>query len=88
MNRPMNLIECECWDVGERLKLPEKFKGLIFFNPLFICKPNKGVGVYYNFTDPKQRFEPVINFLSKNLKWLKSSTTHPRMILKEVIENE
>ena len=71
MTRPQNLIDCECWDIGERLKLPEKFKNLLFFDPLFIYNPGKAVTIYYNFTDPKQNLEPLLDFLSKNISWLK-----------------
>lgn len=43
------------------------------------------------FDTSKLDISKIVGFnheLKKNLKWLKSSTTHPRMILKEVIENE
>ncbi|MFC1612888.1 PEP-utilizing enzyme [Patescibacteria group bacterium] len=71
MNRPLSLIDCECWDIGERIKLPKKFKNLLFFDPLFIYTPKKAVAVYYNFTDPKQNPQPLITYLQKKLSWLK-----------------
>ncbi|NLC31523.1 MAG: hypothetical protein GX765_05745 [Candidatus Moranbacteria bacterium] len=71
MTRPQNLIDCECWDEGERLMLPKKFKDLIFFDPLFIYVQNKAVTIYYNFTDPEQNLQPLIDFLEKNYSWIK-----------------
>jgi phosphohistidine swiveling domain-containing protein len=69
MNRPQNLIESECWDNGERLMLPKKFKDLLFFDPLFIYAPNKAVEIYYNFSDPRQNLQPLVGFLGKNVSW-------------------
>lgn len=71
MTRPLSLIDCECWDIGERIKLPEKFKNLLFFDPLFIYTPKKAVAVYYNFTDPKQNLQPLITYIENNLSWFK-----------------
>jgi len=71
MTRPLSLVDCECWDIGERIKLPEKFKNLLFFDPLFIYTPKKAVAVYYNFTDQKQSLQPLIDYLEDNLSWFK-----------------
>src|SRR3989339_800824 len=71
MTRSLSLVDCECWDIGERIKLPEKFKNLLFFDPLFIYTPKKAVAVYYNFTDPKQSLQPLIDYLEDNLSWFK-----------------
>jgi len=71
MTRPLSLIDCECWDIGERIKLPQKFNNLLFFDPLFIYTPKKAVAVYYNFTDPKQNLQPLIDYLEQNLSWFK-----------------
>ena len=71
MTRPLSLIDCECWDIGEIIKLPEKFKNLIFFDPLFVYTPKKAVAVYYNFSDPKQNLQPVIDYIEKNFDWFK-----------------
>jgi len=75
MTRPLSLIDCECWDIGERIKLPEKFKNLLFFDPLFVYKPGKAVTVYYNFTDPEQNPQPLLNYIEKNLSWFKREKT-------------
>jgi len=69
MTRPLDLAMCECWDAGERIMLPKKFKDLLYFDPLFIYKPGQAVTVYYNFSDPKQSLTGVIIFLEKNLPW-------------------
>lgn len=69
MVRPFDLIACECWDAGERLHLPRQFKGLLYFDPLFIYKPGQAVTIYYNFTDPKQDLLPLLQFLENNLAW-------------------
>lgn len=71
MTRSQNIIDSECWDLGERVMLPKKFKDLLFFDPLFIHEPEKAVAIYYNFTDPKQNFQSLIDFLEKNVAWLK-----------------
>ncbi|HED36750.1 MAG TPA: hypothetical protein ENI76_00665, partial [Ignavibacteria bacterium] len=71
MTRPLSLIDCECWDIGERIKLPEKFKGLLFFDPIFIYTPKKAVAIYYNLTDPKQNIQHLIDYLEKNLLWFR-----------------
>jgi len=67
MARPMDLIACDCWDRGERLALPRQFDNLIFFDPLFIYHPQKGISIYYNFSDPKQGLEPIFNYLENNI---------------------
>jgi len=71
MTRPLGLIDCECWDIGERIKLPEHFFNLLFFDPLFVYTPKKAVAVYYNFTDPNQNPQPLLSFLEKNLEWFR-----------------
>lgn len=70
MVRPLDLIACECWDRGERLMLPLKFKNLLYFDPLFVCKPQQAVAVYYNFTDKKQNASRLIKYLENNLPLL------------------
>lgn len=72
MTRPLGLVDCECWDIGERIMLPQAFKDLIFFDPLFISTPQKGVAIYYNFTDPKQNLQTLIDFLENHLTWLEN----------------
>ncbi len=69
--RPLSLLDCECWDIGERIKLPEKFNHLLFFDSLFIYTPKKGVSVYYNFTDLKQDPRLLLKYLEKNIAWFK-----------------
>jgi len=71
MTRPQNLINSECWDIGDRLMFPKKFKNFISFDPLLIYTLKKAVSIYYNFTDPKQNLQPLLNFLNDNLNWLK-----------------
>ena len=72
MTRPLSLVECECWDIGERVKMPQQFKNLLYFDPLFIYGPKKGVAVYYNFTDPDQSPQPLIAYLEKNNVWFEN----------------
>lgn len=55
--------------------LPKKFKGLVFFDPLFWYTPGKGVTVYYNFTDPKQSMEATLAYLEKNMAWFRDQKT-------------
>lgn len=69
MTRPLDLIGCECWDVGERIMLPKKFNDLLGFDPLFFYKPGRAVTVYYNFTDPNQDLRPLLAYLEKNIPW-------------------
>lgn len=67
----MSLVDCACWDIGERIELPKKYKGLVYFDPLFIYTPGKAVAVYYNFTDLAQSPERLIDYLEKHKDWFK-----------------
>lgn len=84
MTRPMNLIDCACWDVGERLELPQRFHDLLFFDPLFIHTPKKGVSVYYNFTDPKQDPTPLLNYLNTHFSEFLNMKDHFDRICQKV----
>lgn len=70
MNRSMFLMDCEIWDLGERLKLPAVSSGLLFFDPLFVYSPGKGITIYYNFTDIKQDPVPVAKYFNEHEKLL------------------
>ncbi len=72
MTRPLSLVDCELWDIGERLEMPKQFKGLLFFDPLFIYNSDRAVSVYYNFSDPKQNFQALIDFLENNIDWFQN----------------
>ncbi len=72
MTRPLSIANCELWDTGERLEMPKQFKNLLFFDPLFIYTPGKAVSIYYNFTDPKQNLQPLIDYLENNLEWFQN----------------
>lgn len=69
MTRPHDIINDEFWDIGERLILPKKYKNLLFFDPLFIYQPKKGDTVYFNLTDPRQKFDKLIDYLENNIDW-------------------
>jgi phosphohistidine swiveling domain-containing protein len=69
MTRPLSLVDCEEWDITERLLLPKKFNNLLFYSPLFIYTPGKSVEIYYDFTDPKQDPKELSLYLEKNLSW-------------------
>ncbi len=69
-NRTMFLMDCEIWDAGERVKLPEAVKGAYYLDPIFYHKGGRGVDVYYNFTDPAQAVNYLIDYLVENPGWL------------------
>lgn len=54
MNRSLSLLAIEYWERGEREEGYKLFDGLFFAEPIFVSVPGKGVGVYYNWTDPRQ----------------------------------
>jgi len=45
LHRSMPLIDCQNWDLGERVELPKVCKGAIYFDPIFIYEVKKGVSV-------------------------------------------
>ena len=69
MTRPQSLLDCEFWDQGERIMLPRQFQKILFFDPLFVYTPGKAVAVYYNFTDPDQDPQHLVEFLEENEQW-------------------
>jgi len=71
MTRPLSLLDCECWDICERLRLPEHFGRLLYFTPLFIRTPGKAVAVYYDFSDPGQDPGVLVAYLAKNIAWFR-----------------
>ncbi|MBI4138297.1 MAG: hypothetical protein HY482_01745 [Candidatus Wildermuthbacteria bacterium] len=50
----LSLMACEAWDLGERVNMPLACQGALFFNPLFLYVPGKGISAYYDFADPGQ----------------------------------
>jgi phosphohistidine swiveling domain-containing protein len=54
INRSLSLISAHCWYLGERFGLAELTEGAMYFEPLFMYEKGKGVGAYYDFTDPQQ----------------------------------
>ncbi len=75
MTRPISLFDCERWDIGERIMLPKKYMKLLYFDPLFIYSPGRGVSVFYNYSDPGQIVDPLIDFLSDDIEWYKKMET-------------
>jgi phosphohistidine swiveling domain-containing protein len=65
-NRAMFLLACENFDLGERVELHKATGGRLFFDPLFIYEPGKGIGVYYNFSDPKQAPQRIVPYYNKD----------------------
>lgn len=65
-NRPLTLLDCQYWDLGERVGLPKVCGNAVFFEPIFIYKMGKGMAVYYNFTDPDQNPDFLVNYFNKH----------------------
>ena len=70
MTRPLDLLQCEIWDLWERIMLPKKFNTSVFWDPLFIATPGKGVGVYYNYSDQQQNADSLMAYLDHHLSLL------------------
>ncbi len=68
MNRSMSVIDCQCWYLGEKISLPKISNRAIFFEPMFIYRSTKGVGVYYNYTDIAQDPKFLVDHFSANVK--------------------
>jgi phosphohistidine swiveling domain-containing protein len=67
MTRSMSLVRCQSWYEGERFGLPKICHHRLFYDPLFIYKPGKGVSVYYNWTDPAQDPEEMTAYFNDHL---------------------
>ncbi|MDO8536840.1 MAG: PEP/pyruvate-binding domain-containing protein [bacterium] len=65
-NRSLPLVDCQYWDLGERIELPKICKNAIFFDPLFIYSAGKGTAVYYNFSDIKQNPDLLVDYFNRN----------------------
>lgn len=70
MNRSMSVMLCQCWEEGERDRLPQTFGGSIFFQPLFIARPEWGMAVYYDFSDPRQAYDEFIQYCYRHRRIL------------------
>lgn len=62
MTRQLSVVMCQYWEAGERLALPKAFGASIFFDPLFVYRPRRGVDVYYDFSDPRQWYRGLIRY--------------------------
>lgn len=67
-NRSMAVIDCQCWYLGEKIALPKIVNNTMFFDPLFIYRPTKGVNVYYDYTDVAQDDKFLIDYFRMNIK--------------------
>lgn len=70
MARTMFLMDCEIWDIGERINLPKILDGAYYSDPLFYHNENKGIEIYYNFTDPAQAPKYLFDYLNENPDWI------------------
>lgn len=68
MNRSMSVMACQCWYLGEKLSLPKSSNNTIFFEPMFIYRLTKGVGIYYDYSDTAQDPKFLVEYFSKNTK--------------------
>ena len=53
-NRSIPLLDCQYWDIGERVNIPQLCEGVFYLNPLFRYVKNQGTSIYYDFTDISQ----------------------------------
>lgn len=52
--RSMPLMLAECWEAGERERLPKVCGDVFWGTPLFLYRPGTGVEIFYNWSDAKQ----------------------------------
>lgn len=64
MNRSLSVVACQYWEEGERVALLDTCGGVFFAEPMFIFCPGKGVGVYYNYSDPRQDPQRAIEYFN------------------------
>lgn len=65
MNRSLTIVGCQYWDFGERVRIREICRDRFYAEPLFIGRPNAGVDVCYNWTDPKQDPSTLVAFFNE-----------------------
>lgn len=66
--RSKEVLRSEICDTAERIVLPKLCENKVFYEPLLIYERNKGVSIYYNFTDLKQDPELIVNHFNNNKK--------------------
>ena len=64
MNRSLSVVACQYWEKGERVALLDTCDGVFFAEPMFVFSPGKGVGVYYNYSDPRQDPQRAIEYFN------------------------
>lgn len=52
--RSMSLMLAECWEAGERERIPKVCGDVFWGTPLFLYRPDTGVEIFYNWSDAKQ----------------------------------
>ena len=66
MNRSLSVVACQYWEKGEREALLKYCDGVFFVEPMFIFRPGKGVGVYYNWSDRRQDPKRSVEYFNAN----------------------
>jgi phosphoenolpyruvate synthase/pyruvate phosphate dikinase len=60
--RDLEMVACEYWREGERVRLPKLCHNSVYFDPIFVYKKGRGVGVYYNYSDSQQDTENISKY--------------------------
>lgn len=64
MNRSLSLLACEYWDKGEREAMQDICDGVFFADPFFLSRSQEGVGVFYNWVDPRQDPRRLVEYFN------------------------
>lgn len=64
MNRSLSILGCQYWEKGERIAQLAMCNGVFFAEPMFVYVPGGGVGVHYNWVDPRQDPERLVEYFN------------------------
>lgn len=67
-SRSVPLVMLEYWYQGEAIALDKFTEGTMFFDPVYYCYKTKDVGVFYDFTSPKQSMSDLATYINSHQK--------------------
>lgn len=85
-NRSLSLVFIQSWYLSDRYGLYDITDGEMFFEPLFIHEDGKGVGIYYDFTDPKQDPKHLLPYFKTNYDKFIEAVKSYELDCKEIIK--
>lgn len=63
-NRSLSLLSAQYWEKGDREATQGICEGVFLFTPFLWYRAGKGVGAYYNWTDPKQDPRRLVEYFN------------------------